>query len=77
MAPIGEQAVYPHWSPARPERAILFTVEAWDTNCQSHITARFTEAEIRQATAALVERIATLETELAALKAARASGGAQ
>ena len=53
----------------RPERAIVFTVEAWDTNCQSHITARFSEAEIRQATAALVERIAALEAELAALKA--------
>src|SRR5262249_8259107 len=31
---------------ARPERAILFTVEAWDVNCSQHITARFTEAEI-------------------------------
>jgi len=27
---------------ARPERAILFTVEAWDVNCPQHITARFT-----------------------------------
>ena len=25
---------------ARPERAILFTVEAWDVNCTQHITAR-------------------------------------
>ena len=25
----------------RPERAILFTVEAWDVNCPQHITARF------------------------------------
>jgi predicted pyridoxine 5'-phosphate oxidase superfamily flavin-nucleotide-binding protein len=33
--------------PARVERAILFTVEAWDANCSQHITARFTEAEIR------------------------------
>ena len=31
---------------ARPERAILFTVEAWDVNCSQHITARFTETEI-------------------------------
>src|SRR5262249_50372476 len=38
---------------ARPERAILFTVEAWDVNCSQHITARFTEAEIEEATAAL------------------------
>ena len=32
---------------ARPERAILFTIEAWDVNCSQHIVARFTEAETR------------------------------
>src|SRR5262245_66043934 len=48
---------------ARPERAILFTVEAWDVNCSQHITARFTEAEIEEATAALRHRIAALEAE--------------
>ena len=31
---------------ARPERAILFTIEAWDVNCSQHIVTRFTEAEI-------------------------------
>jgi uncharacterized protein len=46
---------------ARPERAILFTVEAWDANCSQHITARFTEAEIAEATVLLRERIAALE----------------
>ena len=35
---------------ARPQRAILFSIEAWDVNCQAHITARFTEAEIAEAT---------------------------
>ena len=55
---------------ARPERAILFTIEAWDVNCSQHITARFTEAEVSEATAALVERIAMLETENARLRAA-------
>jgi uncharacterized protein len=55
---------------ARPERAILFTVEAWDVNCSRHITARFTEDEIAQATAPLLERIARLETENARLRAA-------
>jgi uncharacterized protein len=48
---------------ARPERAILFTVEAWDVNCSQHITARFTEDEVAQATAPLLERIASLEAE--------------
>src|SRR3974390_7033 len=26
---------------ARPERAILFIIEAWDVNCSSHIVTRF------------------------------------
>ena len=55
---------------ARPERAILFTVEAWDVNCSQHITARFTEAEIEEATAALRDRIAALEAENVRLRAA-------
>ena len=55
---------------ARPERAILFTIEAWDVNCSQHITARFTEDEVAQATAPLLERIARLETENARLRAA-------
>ena len=66
---------------ARPERAVLFTVEAWDVNCSQHITARFTEAEIEEATAALRDRIAALEAENARLRAAspaapRADAGA-
>jgi uncharacterized protein len=55
---------------ARPERAILFTVEAWDVNCSQHITARFSEDEVAQATAPLLKRIASLETENARLRAA-------
>jgi predicted pyridoxine 5'-phosphate oxidase superfamily flavin-nucleotide-binding protein len=55
---------------ARPERAILFTIEAWDVNCPQHITARFSEAEVVEATAVLRDRIATLEAENAQLRAA-------
>ena len=55
---------------ARPERAVLFTVEAWDVNCSQHITARFTETEVEEATAALRDRIAALEAETARLRAA-------
>jgi predicted pyridoxine 5'-phosphate oxidase superfamily flavin-nucleotide-binding protein len=55
---------------ARPERAILFTVEAWDVNCSQHITPRFTEAEVVEATAPLRDRIAELEAENARLRAA-------
>jgi predicted pyridoxine 5'-phosphate oxidase superfamily flavin-nucleotide-binding protein len=54
---------------ARPERAILFTVEAWDVNCTQHITARFTESEIADATLVLRDRIAALEAENARLRA--------
>jgi len=57
---------------ARPERAILFTVEAWDVNCPQHITARFSESEIADATAVLRSRIADLEAENARLRAAAA-----
>jgi predicted pyridoxine 5'-phosphate oxidase superfamily flavin-nucleotide-binding protein len=54
---------------ARPERAILFTIEAWDTNCSQHITERYTQAEIALAVTGLRERIATLEAENARLRA--------
>ena len=55
---------------ARPERVILFTVEAWDVNCSQHITARFRESEVADATVALRERIAALEAENTRLRAA-------
>jgi uncharacterized protein len=54
---------------ARPERAILFTVEAWDVNCSAHIVTRFTEAEIAEALDTVKARIAELETENAGLRA--------
>jgi len=59
---------------ARPERAILFTVEAWDVNCPQHITARFTASEVADATAVLRERIAALEAENVRLRARTGSG---
>ena len=31
---------------ARPQRAIVFTLEAWDINCTQHIVPRYSEAEI-------------------------------
>lgn len=55
---------------AKPERAILFTIEAWDVNCSSHIVTRFTEAEIEAAFATVQARIAELEAENARLRAA-------
>lgn len=58
---------------ARPERAILFTIEAWDVNCSQHITARFTEAELADAMATVQQHIAALEAENARLRAALAA----
>src|SRR5262245_4968555 len=54
---------------AKPERVIKFTIEAWDTNCLSHITARFSEDDILEATAAMRQRLAELEAENARLRA--------
>ncbi len=53
---------------ARPERAVLFTIEAWDVNCSSHIVTRFTEAEIEQALATVQAKIAELEAENARVR---------
>jgi predicted pyridoxine 5'-phosphate oxidase superfamily flavin-nucleotide-binding protein len=55
---------------ARPERAILFTIDAWDVNCSSHIVARYTEEQLEEFFSAVRARIAELETENAKLRAA-------
>ena len=57
---------------ARPERAILFTIEAWDVNCSAHIVQRFTETDIAEAMAKVQAKIAELEAENARLRAALA-----
>jgi predicted pyridoxine 5'-phosphate oxidase superfamily flavin-nucleotide-binding protein len=54
---------------ARPERALVFTLEAWDVNCSSHIAARYTEAQLEEFFTAVRARIGELEAENAALKA--------
>jgi predicted pyridoxine 5'-phosphate oxidase superfamily flavin-nucleotide-binding protein len=53
---------------ARPEQVILFTIEAWDTNCPQHIPQKFDAADVAQALAVRDTRIAELEAELARLK---------
>jgi predicted pyridoxine 5'-phosphate oxidase superfamily flavin-nucleotide-binding protein len=56
--------------PGRVERAILFTVEAWDVNCQQHIHRRFPEREVAPLVEKLQARIAELESEVERLRAA-------
>ena len=53
---------------ARPERAIVITVDAWDVNCPQHIPSLWPEEAVRTATARLTARIAELEAENAELK---------
>jgi len=53
---------------AKPQRAIVFELEAWDVNCRQHITARYSEAEMAPAVNKLVARIKELEEEVARLK---------
>lgn len=53
---------------AKPERALVFKIEAWDVNCPQHITPRFTQDEIEPAIGSLKARIAQLEAELETLK---------
>lgn len=52
--------------PAKVERAIVFTIEAWDTNCSQHIHQRFTEEQIGPVIEKLQARIAELEGKLVA-----------
>jgi hypothetical protein len=54
---------------ARPEQAILFTIEAWDVNCQQHIPQKFAAADVADAVGRLQARIAELEAEVAHLRA--------
>ena len=53
---------------ARPEQVILFTIEAWDTNCPQHIPQKFDAADVAEAIVVRDTRIAELEAELARLK---------
>jgi len=53
----------------RPERMILFDIEAYDWNCPQHITPRYTLEDIEKAFAAQRDQIAKLEEEIKRLKA--------
>jgi predicted pyridoxine 5'-phosphate oxidase superfamily flavin-nucleotide-binding protein len=58
---------------AKPERAFLITVDAFDWNCPQHITQRFTLADVEDAVGAMKARIAELEAEVQRLTAAAAA----
>lgn len=54
---------------ARPERAIIFKVEAWDANCPRHIHPRLLESDVNRIVASLQDRIDALEAALAEARA--------
>ena len=66
-----EQRLMPDGYRARPEQVIAFDVEAWDANCPQHIPQMFHADDVRGALAERDERIAMLEAELAAFRAAQ------
>jgi uncharacterized protein len=51
--------------PGKVERAILFTVDAWDINCPQHIQQRFSRQQVQPVIEQLQQRIKELETQLA------------
>ena len=52
---------------ARPERALLIQVEAWDANCPQHIPQLLEAADVAAALATRDQRITELEARLRAL----------
>lgn len=54
--------------PGQPERAVLFTLEAWDVNCRQHIHPRFSQRQIAPVVEKLQRRVQELEAELVELR---------
>jgi len=52
----------------KPERMIVFNIEAYDWNCPQHIVQRFTALEIQEAFIPQQEYITALEEEIKELK---------
>jgi hypothetical protein len=51
--------------PGKVERAILFSIEAWDVNCPQHIHKRFPQREVAPIIENLQDHIGELELKLA------------
>jgi len=61
--------------PGKVERAIVFTVEAWDVNCPQHIHRRFSERQVRPVVEQLQCRVRELEEQLRQARAAGSEKG--
>ena len=64
------ELVYPDYR-ARVERGVVIHVEAFDWNCPQHITPRYTESEIQEFIAPLVEENRTLKGARAEVRGRR------
>lgn len=53
---------------AKPEQAIVFTLEAWDANCPQHIPQKVNVSDVAATVEQLQNRVAELEAELARLR---------
>jgi uncharacterized protein len=51
--------------PGKVERAIVFSIEAWDINCPQHIQKRFSQQQLQPVIERLQRRISELEAQLA------------
>jgi uncharacterized protein len=60
--------LFPEGYKARPEAAILFTVEAWDANCPQHIPQMLFVEDVAAAIESMQTQIAALEAENAKLR---------
>jgi predicted pyridoxine 5'-phosphate oxidase superfamily flavin-nucleotide-binding protein len=54
--------------PGKVERAIVFTVEAWDINCSQHLHKRVSQRDVKPVIDQLRSRIAELEAEVSNLR---------
>ncbi|WP_419898035.1 pyridoxamine 5'-phosphate oxidase family protein [Roseomonas sp. USHLN139] len=81
MVPLGsdpalEEAVRDPGYRGQAERVFRLRLQAYDWNCPQHITPRFTAEQVNAGLAPLRARLAELEAENAALRAAAASAQA-
>jgi predicted pyridoxine 5'-phosphate oxidase superfamily flavin-nucleotide-binding protein len=63
--------LWPEGYAAHSEQALVFEVEAWDTNCSQHIPQMFHAEDVARTVMQLQARIDELEAEVASLEAGR------
>ena len=59
---------------AKPEQAVVFTVDAWDSNCPQHIPQLIPAADVTALTAGYRDEIKALQAENAQLRAQLSKG---